>query len=307
MSKSKKILIVCGPTATGKTSLAVKLAKKLNGELISADSRQVYQGLDIGTGKDHPPGTKIHALDLIPPSESFSVSQYLQTVHPLIQKIQSQGKLPIIVGGTGLYLKALTQGIATASIPPHPALRQVLNLFPLSWLKFILKLINPKKYKQMNRSDQNNPRRLIRALEISLSSKSKHLVSLSSPPSTSPFPRLSANIIYLSAPLSYLYQQIDQRVKKRLDQGLLQEIEKLLEKYPWSAPSFKTLGYADFQPFFQKGDSLENCISRWRFHEHAYARRQLTWFKKQPATLKINISKPNWYSLVLRQLGKWYT
>lgn len=291
---SKKILVVLGPTATGKTSLALNLAKKFNGELISIDSRQIYRGLDIGTGKDignlRPrvsnletsygklryylfDQTKLWLTDLITPDQIFSVAHFLPLAHLLINDIQTRGKRPIFVGGTGFYLKALLQGLDTGTIKPNPFLRSVLTALPTPALSFLIRIINPSKWKSMTFSDQKNSRRLIRALEISLSRKNTLPVPL----------RLNHDfcLIGLKTNLKTLRPLIQKRVQKRLDQGLLSEIEKLIEKYSWSDPGLNTLSYKEFKPYFQGVSDLKTCIKNWEHHEYQYAKRQITWFKKQ--------------------------
>ena len=150
----KKALVICGPTATGKTSLGLKLAKKYNGQIISADSRQVYKGMDIGTGKDLPlnakqqkdghyliKGIKVWGYDLINPNQDFSVGHFIKFTKPLIKKIHHQNQLPILVGGTGLYLKAVTGSIDTINIPPNPSLRKKLEKLSRTKLANTLKKI----------------------------------------------------------------------------------------------------------------------------------------------------------------------
>ncbi|MDZ7586852.1 MAG: isopentenyl transferase family protein, partial [Patescibacteria group bacterium] len=155
----KKILIICGPTATGKTKLAVTLAKKFSGEIISADSRQIYQGMDIVTGKDLPAakqaGITIYGYDLIKPDEEFSVAHFVKYAHDLINQI----RFPIIVGGTGLYLNSLINPPPTLTIPPNWQLRKKLEKKSAVQLQKALMKINPIRFNQMNHSDQLNPRR----------------------------------------------------------------------------------------------------------------------------------------------------
>src|SRR3989344_251789 len=200
-----KILVICGPTATGKTTLAASLAKKLNGELISADSRQVYRGRDLETNKERPaspaggPDVPIWLYDVVEPGEEFSVSHWVKLARSAISDIQKRGKLPIVVGGTGLYIKALLRPFETINIPPDKELREK----KLS-VKELQKMI-PRG--DMNWSDWNNPRRLIRRIETS---KHKGLRGVS----------LKALIIGLTAPLPVLYKRIDEGLERRLRSGM---------------------------------------------------------------------------------------
>lgn len=296
-----KILIISGPTATGKTNLAIKLAKKYNGELISADSRQIYQGLNIGTGKDHPKNIKIHLIDLITSDKSFSVAQYQKLAFQKIAEIHQKNKLPIIVGGTGQYIDAIVNpNKSTYSIKPNNFLRYFLNKLPTPTLQKIYKILDKKVYYSLNNSEKHNPHRLIRKIEIKLNSKDViNHVSIKN---------LDFNILHLSltASTSFLYPRIDLRVQKRLDLGLLDEIKKILKNYSWSDPGLNTLAYKEFKNYFSKKISLNESIKRWTFDEHAYARRQFTWFKKQSNIHFINISTSGYLPQILTLIKKWY-
>lgn len=302
-----KILIISGPTATGKTALAVKLAQKFNGELISADSRQIYRGMDIGTGKDHPKEIKIHLIDLITPDQSFSVAQYQSLAVAKIKEIQSRGKLPIIVGGTGQYLDSIINpNTQTFSIKPNKFLRFFLNKFSIKLLQSTLRLLDFKTFRLLNNSDLNNPRRLIRKIEIKLSLilTTNHLI-LNTENQNGHFDFLHLS---LTAPNSYLYQRIDKRVSDRLKIGLLTEIRNLLKYYNWSDPGLNTLAYKEFKPYFeyQKENILTQCIEKWRYHEHAYARRQKTYLKKLTPKYLFEITNPRHLADIFDFVAKWY-
>src|SRR3989344_4678270 len=161
-----KLLIICGPTATGKTKLAANLSKKFSGKIISADSRQVYKGMDIVTGKDRPKEVSIWGYDIIRPNEEFSVAHFVNLAGKEITRVDKQGKLPIIVGGTGFWLKSLLNPPATINIIPDWQLREKLEKFSATELLERLKKIDPKRAASMNQSDRNNPRRLMRAIEV---------------------------------------------------------------------------------------------------------------------------------------------
>jgi tRNA dimethylallyltransferase len=292
-----KLLIISGPTATGKTALAIKLSRKFNGEIISADSRQIYRGMDIGTGKDHPKDIKIHLIDLITPDKSFSVAQYRQLALEKISEIQAKNKLPILVGGTGQYIDSIINPQPTFSIKPNKILRFFLNKLPTERLQSIYKLLDNKKYSSLNNSDQNNPHRLIRKIEIKLSPQKK-----------SSFTKNNFDIFHLSltAPNSYLYPQINKRIKKRLDSGLIDEIKYLLKSYRWSDPGLNSLAYKEFQDYFSKNLTLIEVVKKWQGDEHAYARRQKTWFKKNTPDIFINITLSAFSQKALNLVKKWY-
>lgn len=287
---SKQVLIISGPTASGKTDLAIKIAKKFNGVLISADSRQVYIGMDIGTGKDHPADVSIHLIDLIKPSETFSVAQYRQLALQKIKEIHSQNKLPIIVGGSGQYIDAVINSKPTYSVKPNNFLRFFLNHCSVPVLQFILKNLDFRVYSLLNSSDVHNPRRLIRKVEIKLSKKS-HLLTQ---------PDFDILHLSLTAPNSFLFSRVDRRITHRLKQGLTTEISNLLKQYKWSDPGLNTLAYKEFNP------SQKNPIEKWTHDERAYVRRQKTWFKKQPNITFIDITQNDYVNKTLALVKKWY-
>jgi tRNA dimethylallyltransferase len=272
-----KLLIICGSTATGKTALAAKLAKKFNGELISADSRQVYQGMDIVTGKDKPKDIKIHGLDLISPDEEFSVAHFVKYARTLINQIGKKGKLPIVVGGTGLYLNSLINPPQTLNIKPDWQLRKRLEGFSARKLLKLLKQLNPQRVDRMNHSDRNNPRRLIRAIEVN------------NRQTLTPPVKYDALWIGLTADKKILDKKIADRVQERIKAGAIQEWEKLKVKYPANLPSMSSIGYRQLPD-----------IAAWIKAEQQYSRRQLTWFKKNK---QIHWNPNN----VVRLVKTWYT
>ena len=293
----QKILVLSGPTGVGKTALAVKLAQKFNGELISADSRQIYKGMDIGTGKDT---DQIWLLDVVFPDQPFSVADYQKLAHTVIKDIWKRGKLPILVGGTGLYIKSIIDGIGTVGIPQNQKLREKLSKLSLSDLQKTLQSNNPYKWNSMNSSDQQNSRRLVRAIEIA---SSKMLPAKDK--------RLTANSqtihLALTAPNEILYQRIDDRVEKRVKQGIINEIKSLLSKgYTWDLPSMSACGYRVWEDYFEKKATLAETIQKWKFEEHDYARRQLTWFKKDKRVRWFDITKNDPFSSLVSFLSILY-
>ena len=256
-----KLVIICGPTATGKTDLAARLAKKFSGSIISADSRQVYKGMDIVTGKDRPKGVKIWGYDLVKPDEEFSVAHFVKLARPKIAQIQKQGKLPIVVGGTGFWLKALVKPPATINIKPNSQLRKKLEKLSTTQLRRQLEKLDPARASSMNQSDKNNPRRLIRAIEVAKTGKSGGRAT-----------GYEAIWIGLKAPLKVLDQRIEERVKKRIKAGAIKEWERLRRRFEVTLSSMSAIGYRELPD-----------IDKWVRAEKQYARRQLTWFKKNKA------------------------
>ncbi|MEK7622665.1 MAG: tRNA (adenosine(37)-N6)-dimethylallyltransferase MiaA [Patescibacteria group bacterium] len=279
-----KILIICGPTATGKTVLAAKLVKKFKGELISADSRQVYQGMDIVTGKDRPKGVKIHGLDLVKPDEDFSVAHFVNYATTLINQISLKKKLPIIVGGTGLYLNSLINPPQTLSVKPNWQLRKKLESYSILQLIKLLIKLNPKKFNSLNHSDQNNPRRLIRAIEVSQ--------SLQGP--TLQVKKYDSLWVGLRADQAILDQHIAERVKARVKAGAITEWQQLKQKYASALPSMSGIGYRQLPD-----------VNAWIKAEQQYCRRQLTWFKPNPAIHWFDIAK-KFEPRVVKLITTWY-
>lgn len=263
-----KILVICGPTATGKTALAAALAQKFNGELVSADSRQVYRGMDLVTGKDKP-NVPIWLYDVVNPDEEFSVSQWMKLARAAIFDIQKRNKLPIVVGGTGLYISALLRPLETIDIPPNKMLREKLQHVSIIELQKMVSRDN------MNDSDWNNPRRLIRKIEIAQS-------KIVTPKSLGTF---NALIIGLTAPLSVLYERIDVRLESRKRAGLESETASLQARYRRNLPSMSAIG----------------------LNEHAYARRQMTWFKKQKDIHWFDVTDSTIQAKVATFVSEWYT
>lgn len=319
-----KSLIITGPTATGKTKLGIEIAQKYGGEIISADSRQVYRYMDIGTGKDREEckraGIPLHGTDLVDPDYHFNVSDFCDFAIPKIAEIHKRGKLPIVVGGTAQYIRALIEPFATLNVPPDETLRQLLSQEPVEKLQQILQQKDPQKWEKMNESDKNNPRRLVRAIEIAHQTQETGdggrgwgKESSSENLNTS-FPTLVSNpishyqtlasrymIISLTAPREYLNQKIDDRVEKRLQEGMAQEVQTLLQKgYGFSLPSMSGLGYREYSKW------NSSSIQRWKTSEHQYAKRQETYINKYLHPQKFDITSPNYPECVFSFVGSWY-
>lgn len=297
-----KLLIVCGPTASGKTALAVSLAKRFNGELISADSRQVYVGMDIGTGKDIQSlqGVPIKMYDVVSPNESFSVSMYRRLALESIRNIQKKRKLPIVVGGTGLYIDSLLQSASTYYIPPNIQLRSTLHDYSIDQLQDELMSLAPEILRGMNNSDRNNPRRLIRKIEIAKAGTTPKYIDTS---------RKSANLIIgVRSELTTIQQSISRRVEERMKDGFLHEVQSLLEHgVTWDMPAMSGLGYAQMKGVFEGTKKLPTAIAEWKTKEFQYAKRQLTWFKKNKEIHWFDPSQSDYLENIEQRVSAWYT
>lgn len=298
-----KLLIVVGATATGKTGLGIRLARRFGGEIVSADSRQVYQEMDIITGKETSDEVKIWLDSLVKPNYRFNVADYVACARPVIEDIWRRGKLPILVGGTGFYIKALVDGVATLNIKPDESLRAQLAGCSVSQLVSRLKSLDLKKWQQMNQSDRRNPRRLIRAIEVASQSTQSHPRGV-----TGSHPRgvMKAKKLFigLTAPYKFLYQRIDRRVDQRVKAGAEQEARRLFKKYGQNSVLSETIGYQQWQEYFAGRISRQEAIKRWRFAEHAYARRQISWFKRDPRIKWFDIRHKKWQDEVEAYVAK---
>jgi tRNA dimethylallyltransferase len=272
-AQKPKIIVVLGPTASGKSALAVKLAKKINGEIISADSRQVYKGMDIGTGKitkKEMAGIPHHLLDIASPKKQFSVSQYQKLANQAIKKILKKGKTPIICGGTGLYINAVVDNVVFPAVPPNYQLRKKLEKLTTTELFEKLKRLDPKRAKNI---DKNNPRRLIRALEIVLISKK-------------PVPEIKKQRNYdvlkigIKRQPAELKKLIKKRLLKRMKIGMVEEIKKLHEQgVSWKRLFDFGLEYRWISLGLQKKVSQPEMVEKLNKAIVDYAKRQITWFK----------------------------
>jgi tRNA dimethylallyltransferase len=310
----QKVLIICGPTATGKTRLALRLASVLNTDIISADSRQIYHGMDLGTGKDIPTGfkptkqqgftvytdktTSIWGYDLIKPIETYSAAQYGKYASEVISYVQTLGKLPIIVGGTGLYIKNLLHPFATQGVKPNPQLRQQLALLSVNELQDMLSKTAPAKWQQLNHSDRLNPRRLIRALEIAKSQ---------SQPKPSYTPSYNEKILCLDLDTDALKARIEARVIARATSAFTHEIRKLLDMYPdfTRHPSSSAIGYQEWMAYMAGHNTKDVAILNWQNREWQYAKRQRTWFKAQPKIEWLKIGEAT-EATIVDQIKSWY-
>ncbi len=270
----KKLIVILGPTASGKSELAIKLAKKFNGEIISADSRQVYKEMNIGTGKvtkKEMLGITHHLLDVASPKRRFTVTQYRKLTLGAISKILKKGKVPFLCGGTGFYIQAIVDGILIPEVPPDWKLRKNLAKKTVKELYKILKKLDPKRARTI---EKKNPRRLIRALEIVIKTK-KPVPTLKKKPL--PYPVL---MIGIKKGKEKLRELIEKRFFKWLEQGFLKEILKL-RKFGISWQKIEEFGihYRIAAQYLQNKITDKEMIENSLIELKNYAKRQITWWK----------------------------
>ena len=301
MPKKDKLLAIVGPTASGKSELAVSLAKKFNGEIISADSRQIYAGMDIGTGKVEGAWKKVrgqkiyvykgvphYCIDFLSPKKQFSAGLFQAKAKKAIADILARGKLPILCGGTGHWIDAVVFEQKLPEVKPDPALRNVLEKIPAEKLFARLQKLDPARAKNI---DRFNKRRLIRALEIVMSTGQPVPASNSKP---SPYECLWLGLLW---PQEALYKRIDPRLKERLGQGMVKEISHLHKKgLPWKKLDGFGLEYRFVGRYLQKKLTHDEMLGQLGYAIKHYAKRQMTWWRRNK-----NIQ---WLETPFKQAGK---
>ena len=280
------IICIAGPTASGKTALAVELAKCLNGEVVSCDSMQIYKRMDIGTAKptqEEMQGIPHHMLDVAEPQEDFSVSKYCEMAAPVVDDITARGKTAIIAGGTGLYMDALIKGNTFAPYPSTGRREELESLAKESGIAAVLdrlRVVDPDAAQRLHPSDQ---KRIIRAMEVYLETGktiTQHNLDTQKLP-----PRYTPVWFALEdADRAQLYKRIDGRVEQMLRNGLLDEIKNLLASgIPEKATSMQAIGYKEFVDALLGRCSVQEATELVQQSSRRYAKRQLTWFRRNPS------------------------
>src|SRR3989339_291135 len=274
MELKTKVIAVVGPTASGKTDLAVEIARRFNGEVISADSRQVYTGLDIGTGKAtkrEMRGVPHHLLDVMNPKRTMSVVQYERLATRAIRDILKRGKVPIICGGTGLYIDAVLTSASFPAVPPNATLRRTLAKLSTTELFEKLSALDPERAENI---DAKNPPRLVRAIEIA--------TALGSVPSRTPAtPRYDALTIGLTLPREKLGERIHARLLARMRRGMVAEVTRLrVEGISWKRLEALGLEYRFLAQFLQGKLQKDEMLRDLETAIRNYAKRQMVWFKR---------------------------
>lgn len=288
-----RIIVISGPTSVGKSEIAVDVAKSISGEVVSADSMQVYRRMDIGTGKLKPEemkGIKHHLIDIIDPKEDFNVFMFREKAIEAIDDILSRGKIPIIVGGTGFYIKSL---LYTKDVPDpgkdhayRDQLRKIADEGGLGELYEKLRSVDPRSAEKINRNDRF---RIVRALEYNHSTGERYSDYCDSV--TSDEPRYDASFFVLDCDRKQLYMRMDERIDRMITDGLVDEVRTLLDEgVTTSCTSMNGIGYKEICRHLSGEISLEEAVRLIKSNTHHYAVRQCTWFRNQKGTSIIDCS-----------------
>ncbi len=280
VSSNLPLITLVGPTAVGKTPLAIRLAEDLNGEIVSADSRQIYRGMDIGTAKPTPEElarVRHHLIDVVDPDQEYHVAQFQADAYAAIDDIHRRGKVPFLVGGTGQYVYAVIEGWQIPPVPPHPDLREQLyaeaEKHGPEHLHRRLAAIDPEAAERIH---PNNVRRVIRALEVyEATGRPISEWQAKKPP---PYRILQ---IGLNMNREALYRRTDARVDRMIAKGLVDEIRSLLAKgYTFDLPAMSSLGYGEFEAYFQGNATLDEVVQTIKHETHRFVRHQYNWFSE---------------------------
>ena len=285
-----KVIVICGPTASGKTALSIELAKKINGEIISCDSMQIYKDMNIGTAKpdkEEMQGIKHYLLDFVSPDKRYSVAEFKQDAINAIKEIINKGKTPIIVGGTGLYIDSLIYGIEYQDIKIDQKYREELEeIAAKQGLEVLYEMAKKIDSKAMEKISHNDKKRIIRILEIyNATGKTKTQQEAESRKKDIPY---DYKVFAINWDREILYERINKRVDMMIEKGLIQEVKSLLEKYKEFPTAMQGLGYKEVIDYLNGNYTKEEMIDKIKMETRRYAKRQLTWFRKNKQTIWID-------------------
>ncbi|MGH2410542.1 MAG: tRNA (adenosine(37)-N6)-dimethylallyltransferase MiaA [Chloroflexota bacterium] len=292
MRSHPTLLAVGGPTASGKTELAISLAEVLGGEIVNADSRQVYRGMDTGTAKPtvaQRARVPHHLIDIADPDQPFSLGLYVRLAHEAIRAIQGRGRLPILTGGTGLYLRAITQGYEVPEIAADLELRgQLESEIARGGLPALVERLRALDPEGAVALDTKNPRRVIRALEVSLATGKPFSATQRRDP------RYRSLVLLLEGENDVLFPRADARLDRMLAEGFAGEVTRLLAAgYGPNLPAFSALGYRELARATGGECSLGDAVEGIRRATRAFIRRQRTWFRAEPEANRLDITQPD--------------
>jgi len=283
------LLVLLGPTASGKTDLSLKIAKAINGEIISTDSRQIYKGIPISSDvlpKSKRKGIPHHMMEITTPDKELSLAEYKDMAMQKIEEIRLRKHIPMLVGGTGLYISAIIEGYDVPRIAPDKKLREKLykqaEKYGAEYLHKKLQKLDPASAKRIH---QNNIRYVVRAIEINLKGNRNKADKKAK---KSPFNTMMMGINW---PREKLYQRIEKRVDEQLKRGLIKEAKKFIKKYSTNLPAMSSLGIKELIPYIKGEKSLEECVETLKKNTRNYAKRQMTWFGRYKKILWLNGEK----------------
>ncbi|MBH0349392.1 tRNA (adenosine(37)-N6)-dimethylallyltransferase MiaA [Bacillus pacificus] len=299
----EKVAVIIGPTAVGKTKLSIDLAKALNGEIISGDSMQIYCTMDIGTAKvtkEEMDGIPHYMVDIKNPEESFSVAEFQERVRKHIREITERGKLPIIVGGTGLYIQSVLFDYQFTDDAGDAIYREQMEKLALErGVEYVHKKLQEVDPESAERIHTNNVRRVIRALEIFHTTGEKMSDQLEKQENELLY---DVSLIGLTMDREMLYDRINLRVDIMMDQGLLEEVEGLYNRGIRDCQSIQAIGYKEIYDYFEGRVSLEEAVSQLKTNSRRYAKRQLTWFRNKMDVTWFDVTDGEKTSEILRYI-----
>ncbi len=291
---NNNLIVIAGPTGVGKTDLSISVADKINGEIISADSRQIYRYMDIGTAKvekEYRDKIKHHMIDIVDPNEEFSVSDFKKITMEIIDDIDKKGKIPLLVGGTGLYINSIVYEIDFTNVASNKTIREHYESILLEKGKqFLYELLMEKDYDTATKLNINDTKRIIRALEVY--DVTKIPMSKQNKDFRKPSSKYNLIMYLLYMDRSKLYDRINARVDKMIEDGLINEVETLLKLgYEKSLNSMQGIGYKEIVDYLENKISLDEAVELIKKRSRNYAKRQLTWFKRDERYRWINVDE----------------
>lgn len=291
VQKLNKLIIIAGPTASGKSSVSVELAKILDTQIVSADSMQIYKGFDVGTAKiteSEMQGIKHYMIDIVTPDESYSVNEYINDAKKIIAELHNDGKIPIIAGGTGLYINSLIYNFDLTEHNSDPRLRRELeNLYMEKGGEYLIEILREFDPESAERIHPNNYRRVIRAIEIYKVSGTTMTEQIEKTKKTKGEYEVSFFVLHTDR--KKLYDRINRRVDKMIEQGLEEEVRNLWETdIPKNATSMQAIGYKEFTGVINGEMTVSEAVDKIKQESRKYAKRQLTWFRRNEGAMWID-------------------
>lgn len=308
IDRAINLVVLAGPTGVGKTDLSIELAKTFNGEVVSADSMQVYRNLDIGTGKILPhemQGVPHYLIDIQDPDQTYDAARFKEAGQEAIRKIHRSGHLPILVGGTGLYLEGLLYDLEFGGKNSTDSLVQQKLKAELeeSGIEALWQRLNQLDPIAADKISLQNPRRILRALEVIETTGQCFSDQMSHQEKQS---RFREYLFVLNRPRQQLYDRINQRVLQMIDQGLEDEVRSLYQRnMDPNLPAMKGIGYKEWRPYFEGKESLQTVIEQIQQNSRRYAKRQLTWYRNRMKNVHwLDVSQPDYIDNAIRQVAQ---